>query len=129
MKLIAYHTQNSLTEMVKLCSKLMKNGKTITIRVGGSEDAKNLSESIWKLQMFLPHGLLREDFDKIQPIIISDEDTERDVFINFEHLYTAHDSLGFSPEIFILWNCHEYNKSFTVYTQDLSGGWRQLGDM
>lgn len=122
MRLIAYQPQNSIPELAKLCLKLIKNGDPVLIRVGSPEKAKELSESFWKGYVFLPHGLIGEEFDSLQPVVISHENTQRDVFINFEQVYTRHTELPYTKS-FILWNCASYDSSFKVYKQNQSGTW------
>jgi hypothetical protein len=124
MKLIAYQTDDTIKELMKLCIKILKTKKFCTIVTKDIEAAEQLSNYFWKSHIFLPHCIRGEAFEAIQPVLISDTASSRPVLINFEGIWIRYE--GLQKETYILWNTEPDSPNFMVYRHDENGKWAVL---
>lgn len=121
MKLLHYQSSENIKELCNLCFKILKK-QSCLIYVNNKETANVLSEQLWKNPLFIPHGIVGEDFQDIQPLLISDFYIQRQVIINFEEVFLKHTEV--KCETYILWNTTPYSRDFSSYRQE-DGIWKK----
>ncbi|QEK39255.1 DNA polymerase III subunit chi [Candidatus Nesciobacter abundans] len=73
MKITSYYTENEndVKYIFSLMHKLYKLGKRIYLKTNNVVEQEVLSELFWKFRTFLPHGTTEDQYQELQPVLVS----------------------------------------------------------